>query len=234
MQRAADQRPGADRRSFVHALRRPGLALIAEHKRCSPSAGTIREGSSLEEIVGAYERAGAAALSILTEGPNFGGSLDDLRSARAAASLPLLRKDFIVDPYQVYEAAAAGADAILLIVAGLQANDLHALYALAGELGLDALIEVHDEPELTRALELGPSIIGLNNRDLTTLAVDTNTTLSLRPLIPRGTVVVAESGFSTPDELARLAAAGLDAVLIGEALMRSPDLESACRALAAV
>jgi indole-3-glycerol phosphate synthase len=233
MRRAAEQNP-SDRRSFVDALRRPGLSLIAEHKRRSPSAGTIREGLSLEEIVGAYERAGAAALSILTEGPNFGGSLDDLRSARAAGSLPLLRKDFIVDPYQVYEAAAAGADAILLIVAGLEADDLHALYALAAELGLDALIEVHDEPELTRALELGASVIGINNRDLTTLAVDTNTTFSLRPLIPRGTVVVAESGFSTPDELARLAAAGLDAVLIGEALMRSPDLESACRALAAL
>ena len=232
MRQAAAEGPPADRRPFADALRRPGLALIAEHKRRSPSAGTIREGSSLHQIVTAYERAGAAALSILTEGPNFGGSLDDLRAARAAASLPLLRKDFIVDPYQVYEAAAAGADAILLIVAGLSPSELQALHVLAAELRLDALVEVHDESELRAAIELGAGVIGINNRDLTTLAVDSNTTFALRPLIPDGVVIVAESGFSRPQELARLAAAGVDAVLIGEALMRSPDLEAACRALA--
>ena len=234
MRAAAAQRDGRDRRSFVDALTRPGLSVIAEHKRRSPSAGAIREGTSLEDVVGAYERAGVAALSILTEGPNFGGSLDDLRAARAAASLPLLRKDFIVDIYQVYEAAAAGADAILLIVAGLEDAAMRELHALAGELGLDALVEVHDEAELDRAIALGATIIGVNNRDLTTLKVDTRRTFDLRPRIPAGTVTVAESGFSTPDQLAQLADAGVDAVLIGEALMRSPDLEAACRALTAV
>jgi indole-3-glycerol phosphate synthase len=134
----------------------------------------------------------------------------------------------------VYEAAAAGADAILLIVGGLERSELHELHALAGRLGLDALVEVHDDAELRIAVELGARIVGINNRDLTTLKVDTSTTFTLRPLIPKGTIVVAESGFSRPEELARLAAAGVDAVLIGEALMRSPDLESACRALTAV
>jgi indole-3-glycerol phosphate synthase len=230
----ADRRSAEDRRSFADALCRPGLSVIAEHKRRSPSAGTIREGTSLEEIVGAYERAGAAALSILTEGPNFGGSLDDLRAARATAGLPLLRKDFIVDRYQVYEGVAAGADAILLIVAGLEDGAMRELYALAGEYGLDVLVEVHDVAELDRALGLGATIIGVNNRDLTTLKVDTARTFELRGRIPEGTIVVAESGFSTAEELARLVDAGVDGVLIGEALMRSPDLEAACRALTAV
>jgi len=231
MRASAARRERSGGGSFARALDRPGLSVIAEHKRRSPSAGAIREGTSLQEIVSAYERAGAAALSILTEGPNFGGSLDDLRAARAATSLPLLRKDFIVDPYQVFEAAAAGADAILLIVAALREPAMRELHALAGELGLDVLVEVHDEPELHRALALGASIIGVNNRDLTTLKVDTNRTFELRALIPGGTTCVAESGFSTPAELARLTDAGVDAVLIGEALMRSPDLEAACRAL---
>jgi indole-3-glycerol phosphate synthase len=222
-----------DRRSFGRALQASGLSLIAEHKRRSPSAGAIREDSSLQEIVGAYERAGAAALSILTEGPNFGGSLDDLRAAREAVLLPLLRKDFIVDPYQVDEALIAGADAILLIVAALEGPALSALHAHATASGLDVLVEVHDEPELQRALELGAAIIGINNRDLTTLEVDTNLTFELRRSIPDGTMIVAESGFSEPAQLEALSAAGVDAVLIGEALMRSPDLESAVRALTA-
>jgi indole-3-glycerol phosphate synthase len=222
-----------ERRSFSRALQASGLSLIAEHKRRSPSAGAIREDSSLQQVVGAYERAGAAALSILTEGPHFGGSLDDLRAAREAASLPLLRKDFIVDPYQVDEALLAGADAILLIVAALEDPALSALHAHATASGLDVLVEVHDEPELQRALALGAAIVGINNRDLTTLEVDTNLTFRLRSAIPDGTVVVAESGFSAPAQLEALSAAGIDAVLIGEALMRSPDLESAVRALTA-
>jgi indole-3-glycerol phosphate synthase len=230
---AADRAATGDRRDFRAALSRPGLSLIAEHKRRSPSAGAIREELSLAEVVSAYERAGARALSVLTEGPNFGGSLEDLRTAREAASLPILRKDFIVDPYQVHEALAAGADAILLIVAALPAPELAELNTLARKLGLDVLVEVHDERELDVALGLGAPVIGINNRDLTTLVVDTERTFRLRSLIPPGTTVVAESGFSRRDELDRLLGAKVDAVLIGESLMRSPDIEAACRALTA-
>jgi indole-3-glycerol phosphate synthase len=218
-------------RPFVPALARPGLSLVAEHKRRSPSAGVIRDGSALEDVVGAYERGGAAALSILTEGPSFGGSLDDLRAARAASTLPILRKDFIVDPYQLHESLAAGADAVLLIVAALDREQLAALYAESGALGLAALVEVHDEPELERAVELGAAVIGINNRDLTTLEVDPERTFALASLVPAGTVTVSESGLRTREQLERVAAAGIDAVLIGESLMRSPDLEAACRAL---
>jgi indole-3-glycerol phosphate synthase len=223
--------PTAPTRPFREALATPGLSLIAEHKRRSPSAGPIREDLSLEAVVTAYQRGGAAALSVLTEGPNFGGSLDDLRAARAAASLPILRKDFIVDGYQVRESLAAGADAILLIVAALAPRELGELHAQAVQAGLTALVEVHDERELEVALAAGADVIGINNRDLTTLNVDTDRTFALLPRIPEGTVVVAESGFSSRAELERLADAGVDAVLIGEALMRSHDLEAACRGL---
>jgi indole-3-glycerol phosphate synthase len=220
-------------RDFVAAVSRPGLALIAEHKRRSPSAGLIRDDLDLEDVVAAYERGGAAALSVLTEGPNFGGSLDDLRRARAASRLPVLRKDFTVDPYQVHEAHAAGADAILLIVAALDDGRLAELHALAAELGLSALVEVHDSAELERALAVEPRLIGVNNRDLTTLEVDLGRTFELRAAIPEGVVVVAESGFSAPDQLGGLARARVDAVLMGEALMRADDIESAVRALTA-
>jgi indole-3-glycerol phosphate synthase len=221
-----------DRRDFAQALGRPGLSLIAEHKRRSPSAGVIREGVVLEEIVGAYERAGAAAVSVLTDGPSFGGSLADLRAARAAARLPVLRKDFIVDAYQVHESFAAGADAILLIVAALPERELASLQRLAHELGLAVLVEVHDAPELDAATVAGAQIIGINNRDLTTLRVDTRRTYELLASIPAGALVVAESGFSARAELEQLSRAGVDAVLIGEALMRSGDIEAACRELA--
>jgi indole-3-glycerol phosphate synthase len=220
-------------RDFAAALRAPGISLIAEHKRCSPSAGAIREDLTLEDVVASYQRGGAAALSVLTESRNFGGSLDDLRRARAASSLPLLRKDFIVDPYQLHESLAAGADAILLIVAALEDPHLSALYDLASELGLAAVVEVHDERELERALAVGAGLIGINNRDLTTLEVDTRRTFELRARVPTGKVVVAESGFSRRAELDELAAAGVDAVLIGEALMRSPRIEPAVRELTA-
>ncbi len=222
-----------DRRSFIAALRTPGLSVIAEHKRRSPSAGSIREGVALEEVVRAYERGAAAALSILTEERNFGGSLDDLRTARAAASLPLLRKDFVVDSYQVLESWAAGADAILLIVAALERSQLVALQAQALELGLDALVEIHDRSELGTALGAGATLIGINNRDLTTLRVDTRRTFELLPHLPTDVTVVAESGFSARAELDELAGAGVHGVLIGEALMRSPDIEAACRGLTA-
>ncbi len=220
-------------RSFHAALTRPGVSVIAEHKRRSPSAGPIREDLVLEDVVGAYERGGAAALSILTEGPSFGGSLDDLRAARRAAGLPLLRKDFVVDPYQVHESFAAGADAILLIVATLTPAELASLHAAAVDLGLAALVEVHDERELDAALELGASIVGINNRDLKTLEVDTRRTFELLPRVAGQAVVISESGFSRPEQIDELREAGVDGVLIGEALMRSGDVEAACRALAA-
>jgi indole-3-glycerol phosphate synthase len=225
---------GEPRRPFREALAGPGLSLIAEHKRRSPSAGVISEGAQLEDVVGAYERAGASALSVLTEEHGFGGSLDDLGRARRASSLPVLRKDFIVDEYQVVEALTAGADAVLLIVAALDGATLTRLHALAGELGLGVLVEVHDAAELAAAADLGATVIGINNRDLTTLKVDTGRTFELRPRVPEGALVVAESGFRTRAELERLAAAGVDAVLVGEALMRAPDIESACRDLAGV
>jgi indole-3-glycerol phosphate synthase len=233
--RAAGARAAAEpRRSFTRALAAPGLSVIAEHKRRSPSAGVIRDGIALEEVVGAYERGGAAAVSILTEEAGFGGTLADLGRAREATSLPILRKDFIVDAYQVPEALAAGADAILLIVAVLDVRELESLYEQAESLGLGVLVEVHDETELMLAAALGARVIGINNRDLATLEVDTERTYALAPGVPAGSLVVAESGFRTRAELDRLAGAGVDAVLVGEALMRAPDIEAACRGLTGV
>jgi indole-3-glycerol phosphate synthase len=219
-------------RPFSEALTRPGISVIAEHKRRSPSAGEIRAGATVTEIVEAYERGGAAALSILTEQRHFGGSLDDLREALDASALPILRKDFIVDPYQVYESAVAGADAILLIVAALDADDLGLLYREAEGLDLDVLVEVHNEDELERALELvDADVIGINNRDLVDFSVDVERTYELLSDVPAGKTVVSESGFHTREQLDDLERVGVDAVLIGEALMRAPDVEEACRDL---
>jgi indole-3-glycerol phosphate synthase len=221
-------------RDFRGALAAPGLSVIAEHKRSSPSAGVIRADLELSDVVSAYERGGASALSILTEESRFGGNLADLAAARRASSLPILRKDFVVEEYQVHEALAAGADAILLIVAALPTGPLLRLHALATQLGLATLIEVHDGIELETARELAPEIVGINNRDLTTLKVDLNRTYELLDSVPPGALVVAESGFRERSELERLSAAGVDAVLIGETIMRAPDLEVACRALTGV
>lgn len=218
-------------RPFTEALVHPGISVIAEHKRRSPSAGAIREGSTVEEIVGAYERAGAAALSVLTERHHFGGSLTDLREAKAATRLPILRKDFVVDHYQVFESAAVGADAILLIVAALEPRELERLYAEALALDLDVLVEVHDEPELEAALELEADLIGINNRDLTDFSVDVARTFELLSDVPAGKTVVSESGIATRAQLDELERVGVDAVLVGEALMRAEDVEAACRAL---
>lgn len=217
-------------RPFTEALVHPGISVIAEHKRRSPSAGAIREGSTVEEIVCAYERAGAAALSVLTERQHFGGSLEDLRAARAATSLPILRKDFIVDHYQVFESAVIGADAILLIVAALEPRELERLHAEALALDLDVLVEVHDERELTVALELDADVIGINNRDLTDFSIDVQRTFELLSDIPAGKTVVSESGIVRRDQLDELERVGVDAVLVGEALMRAEDVEAACRA----
>jgi indole-3-glycerol phosphate synthase len=222
-------------RPFAEALTRPaGISLIAEHKRRSPSAGAIREDASVVEVVEAYERGCAAALSILTEPFHFGGSLEDLRAARAATRLPVLRKDFIVDPYQVYESAAAGADAILLIVAALHPDDLGILYREARALDLDVLVEVHDEEELDVALDIEADVLGINNRDLTDFSVDLERTFELLSDVPAGKTVVSESGISRREDLEKLERVGVDAVLVGETLMRSPDPEAACRELTGI
>ncbi len=224
----------AARRSLRAALSAPGIAVIAEFKRRSPSAGTLRERPDVAELVGAYERGGAAAVSILTEGPHFDGSLEDLRAARAACALPVLRKDFIVDPYQLHEARAAGADAVLLIVAALDQLTLRALHEQASELGLDALVEVHDRAELARALEVGARLVGINNRDLRDFSVDVERTFALLERIPDGVVVVSESGIATAEQLRRLGERGVQAVLVGETLMRSSDPQYALRELLAL
>jgi indole-3-glycerol phosphate synthase len=219
-------------RPFSETLARPGISLIAEHKRRSPSAGLLREGASVTEVVEAYERGGAAALSILTERHHFGGSLEDLREARHASNLPILRKDFIVDGYQLYESAVSGADAVLLIVAALSPQELARLHREALAIDLDVLVEVHDEEELEAALEVDAHVIGINNRDLTDFSVDVERTYEVLSDVPAGKIVVSESGFSRREQLDDLDRVGVDAALVGETLMRSPDVEAACRALA--
>jgi indole-3-glycerol phosphate synthase len=213
-------------RPFNEALARPGLSLIAEFKRRSPSMGDISASADVAAQVGAYERGGAAALSVLTDEPHFGGSLEDLREARAACGMPILRKDFLVDPYQLYEAAVNGADAVLLIVRALEGELLGSLYEQARAIDLDCLIEVHDAEELERALEIDPEAIGINNRDLDEQRVDIATTFELMPDVPAGITVVAESGISGRAELEELERVGVDAVLIGGALMSAPDPEA--------
>ncbi len=217
-------------RPFGEALVGPGLSVIAEFKRRSPSAGEISNAAVADQVA-AYERGGAAAVSVLTDGPHFGGSLDDLSAARTACGLPILRKDFIVDPYQLYEAAVYGADAVLLIVRALEDRELEALHAEARGLDLDCLVEVHDAEELERALELDADAIGINNRDLDRGVVDLATTFELMPDVPAGKAVVAESGISTRAELEELERVGVDAVLIGEALMGAADPEALTREL---
>jgi indole-3-glycerol phosphate synthase len=218
-------------RPFQEALIHPGTSLVAEYKRRSPSAGTIRDNASVTEIVQAYERGGAAALSILTEEDHFGGSLDDLKEARAASHLPILRKDFTVDPYQLYEARAAGADAILLVVGSLSDDQLGRLYTETRALDLDALVEIHDEEELERALEFDVDVIGINNRDLTDFTVDLSRTFDLLADVPAGKTVVSESGIVYREQVEELERVGVDAVLVGETVMRAEDPESACRDL---
>lgn len=218
-------------RGFRAALGGVEIAVIAEFKRRSPSAGALREGAELEQVANAYERGGACAMSVLTEGPNFGGSLADLQSARSVCALPLLRKDFVVEQYQLLEARAAGADAVLLIVAALSPKQLASLHGGARELGLDVLVEVHDREELELALELGAQLIGINNRDLRDFSVDLARTSLLREAIPPGIAVVSESGIVAPEQLRSLEQEGVDAVLVGEALMRAPDPTGALLAL---
>ena len=228
---AAEAQSRGEGRPFAEALARPGTSVIAEHKRRSPSAGTIREGSDVTSIVRAYERGGAAALSILTEEDHFGGSLADLHEARDASELPILRKDFVLDPYQLYESKAAGADAVLLVVGSLREEELPVLYREAHELDLDALVEVHDEGELERALSADVDVIGINNRDLEDFTIDITRTFELLTDVPAGKTVVSESGIVYREQVEELERVGVDAVLVGETLMRAADPEAAVREL---
>lgn len=216
---ASGMPPGPD---FRDALARPGLQVIAEIKRQSPSAGRIADALDPAEQARRYAAGGAAAISVLTEPDFFAGSLEDLLAVCNAVDLPVLCKDFIVDPAQIYEAKAAGADAVLLIVAALDEHSLHVLLNVADELEVDALVEAHDAAELEVANRCGATIVGVNNRDLRTFKTDLGTSEKLAPSIAAPTKV-AESGVSTAAAAARMAAAGYDAILVGEALVRSPD-----------
>ena len=210
-----------------------GYGLIAEIKRASPSAGLIRADFAPEDLAAAYERGGAVCLSVLTDVAYFQGSDDDLVSARGASALPVLRKDFMVDPYQIAEARALGADCVLLIMAALDDGMARELETSARSFGMDVLIEVHDEGELGRALGLGSKLIGINNRDLKTLKTDLATTEALASKVPGDRLVVSESGLHGAGDLARMAEAGVTSFLIGESLMRQADVEAATRALLA-
>lgn len=229
VKKAVQPRPAG---TFSRAIAAPGVSIIAEVKRASPSKGMIRPDLDVGLVAASYEKAGARAVSVLTEGRYFRGSLADLKAARQSCRLPLLRKDFIVDAYQVWEAADAGADAILLIVAALSETQLSGLYAEAGDAGVECLVEAHNRAELEAALAMGAAIVGINNRDLKTFEVNLDTSLELVKLIPGDVLAVAESGIRNRDDVSRLSEAGFHAVLIGEALMRSPDPGAKIRGLA--
>ena len=209
-------------RDFTNALKGQNISLIAEVKRASPSKGLLCQNLAASSLARIYSQSGAAAISVLTEPDYFWGSFADLEAVRVEVKLPLLCKDFIVDRYQVYKARAHGADAVLLIAAILTQYELRILLETAHSLGMAALIEVHNRDELAKALKLSPRIIGINNRNLADFSVDLKTTLNLRPLIPPEVVVVSESGIHTRDDVLSMQKAGVDAILVGEALVTSP------------
>jgi len=211
-------------RYFKEALTKPGISLIAEVKKASPSKGVLKEDFCPVKIAKAYQKAGASAISVLTENRFFQGSLQDLLQVIETVNLPVLRKDFIIDPYQIYETKYMGADALLLITAILKERQLKDYIELAEELELDALVEVHSKEELETALNCGAQIIGINNRDLTTFNTDIKTTNKLAKLVPETSILVSESGISTCKEVRRLEQAGVDAILVGEALITSSDI----------
>jgi len=215
-------------------LRTAGSSVIAEVKRRSPSKGDLADIPDPAELARRYAAGGAAAISVLTEQRRFGGSLDDLRAVRAAVDVPLLRKDFMVEPYQVLEARAAGADLVLLIVAALDDVMLRRLHDQARELGMAVLVEVHDEDETARAVDLGAELVGVNARNLKTLDVDADTFGRLAPLVPADRVLVAESGVTSPVDVKRYVAEGARAVLVGEALVKDGDPEGAVRAMTGI
>ncbi len=227
---ALDARPAIDAEAV---LRRPGLSLIAEVKRSSPSKGALSDIPDPAALAAAYEAGGASVVSVLTEQRRFGGSLADLDAVRAAVSLPVLRKDFVVTDYQVWEARAHGADVVLLIVAALDDAELAALLGRVRELGMTALVEVHDEVETQRAIDAGSSVIGVNARNLKTLQIHPETFSRLIPLIPPGLVTVAESGIADAADAAAYATQGADAVLVGEALVRTGDPRAGAAAMVA-
>ncbi|MEX2554020.1 MAG: indole-3-glycerol phosphate synthase TrpC, partial [Actinomycetota bacterium] len=218
-------------RNFLGAMAKPGLSLIAEIKRASPSAGDIAPDARPAPLARAYEAGGASAISVLTEPDHFRGSLDDLRAARSACELPVIRKDFLCDPLHLWEARAAGADAVLLIVAALTQTELVSLADLAGDLGMTALVEAHSASEVDRAIQAGARLVGINTRNLSTLEVDPAMVGKLRPLVPDGVLVVGESGVATRDDVRDMEAAGVDAILVGEAVMRAPDPAAKIREL---
>ena len=226
-----DGAPGV--RDFVGALRAKKPAVIAEVKRASPSKGLLRADFRPDEIARSYEKAGAACLSVLTDREFFQGAPEHLTQARAACKLPALRKDFLIDAYQIDEARALGADCVLLIVACLQDAEMRELEARALALGMAVLVEVHDAPELERALALKTPLIGINNRNLRTFETRLETTLDLLPRVPKDRIVITESGILAPADVARMRAAGVSAFLVGEALMRAEDPGVALRALLA-
>jgi len=218
-------------KDFAGALRGPKLAVVAEMKQRTPSMGVLSEDYRPADLAHAYAEGGAAAISVLTHMAGFGGRVEHLRAVRAATGLPILRKDFVTDPYEVAEARAAGADAVLLIVAALDPDQLRDLIALTRSRGIAALVEVHDERETAAALEAGATVIGINHRDLRTFEVELGLTERLRKLIPPVVVVVAESGIHSPEDARRMREAGADAILVGELLMRSADPAAQVREL---
>ncbi len=228
---AQSRRRNAPVQGLRAALSNEGTNIIAEFKRRSPSKGVIRANANPAAVATSYQQGGAAAISVLTEEDFFDGSLADLRAVKAAVSLPVLRKDFIVDEYQIYEAAAAGADAVLLIVAVLEDEQLVSLRELAAELGIDALVEVHDSVELKRAISTGAALIGINNRDLRTFQVSLETSLKLAGEAPKEAILISESGLASASDLQRLRSVGYRGFLIGESLMRTENPEELLKVL---